>query len=181
MLDKSVGGAKKSKAKSIVARNDEIAHYELGYLLSPLVASDKLAETIESELKHWLAAAQAEISGELPAKLMPLAYPIKKVVEHKGSTFREAYFGAIYFSCRPELLENLETSLSKSSLLIRSLVIKLSPAAYTWLTHAPRPVPALPESAINPELLNQDEPAPVTPVAPMSTAAIDQEIDQLLV
>lgn len=163
------------KAVKRPPKNDEITHYELGYLLSPLVAADKLAETVEAEVKQWLAEAKAEIGGEMSARPGSLAYAIKKVVEHKGSTFREAYFGAIYFSCRPELLEKLENGLKKSPVVIRSLIIKLSPVIYTLLTRT-RPAPVRPEVATG-----ADESAQPAHATPMSTAAIDQEIDQLLV
>src|SRR3989344_5221501 len=110
-------------------KNDEVKAYEVGYLLSPLVAADQLTETVEKEVKRWLEQAGATIGGEMLPRSGTLAYPIKKIVEHKGSTFREAYLGAIYFTCRPEKLALVETGLKKSVLILRSLVITLSPAA----------------------------------------------------
>ncbi len=150
------------KEKAGKSKNDENKSYELAYLLSPLVAAESLEEQVEQEIKRLLAKARATLKSEVKATLRPLAYPIKKVVEHKGSTFREAYFGSIIFEAEPELLTALESGIKQSSLVIRHLLVTLPARAF--LT----PPPARPR------------PSDAPTGGQMSTAAMDQEIDQLL-
>lgn len=147
-------------------KNDEFKTYELGYLLSPLVAPDAVAEAVAKEIKSWLTKAEAEVKSEVSPHSRPLAYPIKKVAEHKGSTFRDAYFGAVYFTCRPESLATIESGLKKSTLLVRHLIMILPARAFL--------PPAKPRVA----------PATV-PVAPkvirrLTDEAIDKEIENLI-
>lgn len=137
--------------------------YELAYLLSPLIAAEAIAEQVEKELKQPLSVAKAELKHEFGPRLMALAYPIKKVVEHKGSTFREAYFGSLVFTCEPAAIAAIEAKLKKSHFLIRHLLITV-PATL------PTPVATVPNEKgkeVGPEK--------------MSTEAMDQEIAQLLV
>lgn len=156
--------------------------YELGYLLSPLVAGEALLETAEKEIKQVLTKAGAEIKKELPPRMRPLAYEIKKIVEHKGSTFREAYFGAVAFAASPSAIAEIEDKLKKSALVIRHLVIVLPAAAFAAPAR-PRGVPPTeptPETAAPVTEVAEKVEKPKTSKKKMSTEAMDQEIDQLL-
>lgn len=145
--------------------------YELSYLLTPLVAPEAVAETVEQEIKRRLLAASAAIKHEMPPRLRTLAYPIKKVVEHKGSIFREAYFGSIVFRAAPAAVVALEAELEKSPIIIRHLLIILPARAVV--------LPARSRSPAQPATAPTALPAETTGKK-MTTAAIDEEINQLL-
>jgi ribosomal protein S6 len=158
--------------------------YELGYLLSPLVAGEVLSETVEKEIKQALTAAGAEIKKELEPRLRPLAYEIKKIVEHKGSTFREAYFGALAFVAAPSAIAEIESKLKKSTMIVRHMLMILPAAAF--ITPKPRVAPTGAEPAPEGDKSPVIETGEKMEKAPkgkkkMSTEALDQEIDQLLV
>lgn len=141
--------------------------YELGYLLSPLVAAEAVAETVEKEIKKVLSTVKAQIKSEVVPKMRQLAYPIKKIVEHKGSTFAEAYFGAVVFVAEPSAVVEIEVKLKKSAVLIRHLLITLPPVAL--LAPTPRRAPGTGEAPVGED-----------GSAKMTEKAMDQEIDQLL-
>lgn len=169
--------ARMSKEPKVAKRvkSDEFKTYELAYLLSPIVAPDQLEATVEKEVKAWLGKAGAEIKHEFPAQARSLAYPIKKVVEHKGSTFRNAYFGAIYFNSSAEAVVEVEANLKKSTLLIRYMILTLKPSALEALVTEPakpetKPIGTLPVVDLSTEKSEKR----------MTKEAIDQEIDQLL-
>ncbi len=145
--------------------------YELGYLLTPLLAGDKVAETVESGLKALILTAGGEIKRENQPRLITLAYPIKQVIEHKGSTFREAYFGSLYFEAPAEAISMIQAGLKKSPQLIRQLLI---------IVHQP---------LIRPEFKRPSRakltPAPAAPPVrfekpAMTAEALDREIEDLL-
>ncbi|MCC6290548.1 30S ribosomal protein S6 [Candidatus Nomurabacteria bacterium] len=155
-----------------VPKNDELKTYELGYLLSPLVSSEQVGQTVEKDVKSLLKKAGAEVKSEIQARHRGLAYPIKKVVEHKGSIFREAYFGAIVFTCAPENIPALEEGLKKSLVLIRHLLIVLPPGALL-VPAKPRVVQVEGDSPEVAESVPKVE-------AKMTEAAIDKEIEDLI-
>ncbi|MEA1929627.1 MAG: 30S ribosomal protein S6 [Patescibacteria group bacterium] len=145
--------------------NDVGQAYELGYLLSPLVPADKVGETVESVIKQALAAVGAKIVLENDPRMIPLAYPIKQVVDNKGTTFREAYFGTIYFDASADVATGLAADWQRSPMLIRHLLIKNSPPAPQ---KSPAPAPSRPEA---------DTPS-TKPT--LNRAVIDREIEDLL-
>ncbi len=111
---------------------DGLQPYELAYLLSPLIAADKVVETIERLLKSALSGVEAEVEREELARMIPLAYPLKRVVENKSSTFREAYWGVIYFRAEPERAASLEANWRQAPELIRYLLLRRSPESLRW-------------------------------------------------
>lgn len=157
---------------TVVPKNDELKTYELGYLLSPLVSSEQVGQTVEKEIKSLLKKAKAEVKDEVQARHRGLAYPIKKVVEHKGSIFREAYFGSIVFTCAPENVPSLEEGLKKSPFLIRHLLVVLPPSALL-VPVKPR-VPQV--EGVSPET----ESSRSKVESKMTEAAIDKEIEDLI-
>ena len=159
---------------TVVPKNDELKTYELGYLLSPLVSSEQVGQTVEKEIKSLLNKAKAEVKSEIQARHRGLAYPIKKVVEHKGSIFREAYFGAIVFSCVSENVPLLEEGLKKSLPVIRHLLIVLPPSA---LLEPVKPRVVQAEGGVSPETGSSDK---VAEGKKMTEAAIDKEIEDLI-
>ena len=94
--------------------------------------------------------------------MIPLAYQVRQVVEHKGSGFKEAYFGALRFTFAGETINSFKDELEKMNEIIRSLIIILSP------DYNQKPERRI--LAVNKE--------PDRPV--MTTSAIDKEIEGLL-
>lgn len=159
------------KDKTDKVKNDEIKSYELAYLLSPLVAPEAVGERVETEIKKALTLARATLKSEMEPTLRSLAYPIKKVVEHKGSTFREAYFGSLIFEAESQTIPVLEASIRQSALVIRHLLIALPARAFFVPPVRQHPV----DTPTTPEVSEVEKKAKANP------AAMDQEIEQLLV
>jgi len=154
---------------------DETRVYEIGYLLSPLVSAEDLAETTEKNLKSLIVGAGGNEVSDLPPRSIRLAYPIKQTVGHKPLIFREAFFGAWRFRLAPEAVPALGDALRASPELIRHLLIEVPPAALAEEKRARiKTKHALP-SRVRPAVS-----APARPSV-MSQAEMDKEIDQLLV
>lgn len=155
--------------------NDELQPYELAYLLSPLTMADKVDETTERLMRAALLGVEARIEGEERARMIALAYPLKRVVENKASIFREAYFGAIYFEAKPESVIALEAAWRQAPELIRCLLIKSSPESKRW--RARRASLAL----ANPVDKDRGSVEVAHGSIEASTEAIDKEIEGMLI
>lgn len=115
--------------KTNMAENEaDKQSYELGFLLSPLVAAEQVEATVTKLIKDVLQKIGAQVEREEGAKMITLAYPIKRVVDNKGSVFREAYFGVIYFQAIPDQVVGLEGAWQRLPELVRHILIKRSPA-----------------------------------------------------
>jgi ribosomal protein S6 len=144
--------------------------YEVGYLLSPLVAVEALGETVERELKALLTKAGGKVKSETAPRLLKLAYPLRKVVEHKSSVFNEAYFGSVVFEAPTDAIKELGARWRNSAVIIRLLLINYPERLMVpHFRRAPTEVANPDGSPATPAL------APVTPAA-----TLDKEIDSLL-
>lgn len=149
--------------------------YEIGYLLSPMIPVESLAERVSKNLTAPIASLGGEIMNEVSPRHLTLAYPIKKNMEHRRLTFREAFFGSIRFQTLPRAAAELRSKLVASPDLVRHLLIEVPKAtlldeerAKARVNHPPRsPVPA--ETA-----------GEVSSQPSLSLAEMDQQIDQLL-
>lgn len=101
--------------------------YELGFLLTPLVAEEQAAVLIDEQVRQPLIKASGEIKSEVAPKLINLAYPIKKTLEHKSQIFREAFLGVLNFTATAEVATKVNQFLKKSPAVIRFLLLKLKP------------------------------------------------------
>lgn len=153
----------------------EIKKYELGYLLSPLVSAENLAATVQSEIIAPITALGGEVSASPLPSMKSLAYPIKKDIGNKKATFKDAYFGYVHFSLKPNDAVKLNQTLAKSDLLVRVLLIlairtigkkpKALPAKEVK-TEVKAPADAMPTEEVVVKEVNQEE--------------IDREIEGLL-
>ena len=105
----------------------DVRDYDLGYLLSPWVGEDKVVATVDRVIKTGLTAAGAVNASELAPRLAPLAYPIKKTLEHKSTTFTDAYLGAVRFRCSPDQLAALQEGWRRAAEMVRYLLIQETP------------------------------------------------------
>lgn len=148
--------------------------YEIGYLLSPMIPVESLTEQVEKNLKEMIVALEGQMVSEISPRHINLAYPMKKNVEHRRFTFREAFFGALRFEASPQTAVELKEKLALAPDLIRFLLIEVPKAtlldeeqAKARVNHPPRP-----------PISNDAERAIVTPS--VLSAEIDKQIDQLL-
>ncbi len=88
--------------------------YEIGYLLTPLIPADKLADEVNL-IRSAIEKEKGLVVGEESPKSKPLAYEIKK--------FTTASFGWIRFMARPGTLENLKKSFDSNANLLRFLIL----------------------------------------------------------
>lgn len=146
--------------------------YEIGYLLTPLTTEEAVAPTIDKLIKQAIIAAGGAVKTEQVPVSTSLAYPLKKTVEHKSSTFTTAYFGAVIFTLPSDKIEALATGWKKHPELIRFLVVVLPPVAVE--PHKP-PVrrAAVTETAAAEAPVKKDKEG-------MTPEAMDKEIDSLL-
>lgn len=156
---------------------EEYRSYELGYLLTPLIPEQQLAEKTDSAIRQLVIQSGGVILVETPPRLTTLAYPIKKVVENKGIVFKEAYFGSLAFQCLPAKLEAVTTALKNNPLIIRFLLIQqqLVLVAQTKARIKPAAQPLAPARPAG----GGDVGGEATEAARQKV--IDQEIEELLV
>ncbi|MEI6297045.1 MAG: 30S ribosomal protein S6 [bacterium] len=100
--------------------------YELGYLLIPVIAAEKLSEEVGA-IRAVIESNNGVISNEEQPKVRKLAYEIAhNIAGSKRVRYEDAYFGWMKFNLSPELLEKVVEGLKKSSTLLRHLIINLS-------------------------------------------------------
>lgn len=96
--------------------------YELGYLVSPLVAEEKITDEV-SILRNAIEKYKGMVLSEEVAKMRRLAYTIKK--PGKGS-FESAYFGWIKFIADSEFINEIKKDLEKDNNIIRFTILDMS-------------------------------------------------------
>ena len=142
--------------------------YEIGYLLSPLVAEAALADTVNTVIRKAVENAGAKITTETAPIMRALAYEVKKEFGGKTAKFSDAYFGAIRFEARPSVIAAINETLDHSELVLRFMTI-IAPRENP--PRAPRrPVAAAKAKAPEGDL---DK-------TPMTTEDIDKEIEGML-
>ncbi len=162
-------------AVDVVETDDdrEPRRYEIGYLLSPIVAAENVSATVETLIRGAILVAGGQvIVGEEP-KLIPLAYPIRQTVENKNLSFQEAYFASLHFTVTPEKIIELDKAFRFSPSVLRFLIIE-SPKPVEEPRH--RPKEDAPSSERSTRFAKGGEPTGVE----MSQADMDREIDSLL-
>jgi ribosomal protein S6 len=97
--------------------------YELGYLLVPTLAEEKVRDAAQ-KIKNTLSQFGATIISEDSPVLIDLAYTMAKTIENKKEKFDEAYFGWIKFEVLPEGLASVKNWCDNEVDLIRFIIIK---------------------------------------------------------
>lgn len=102
--------------KDIIEENVEADPklYEIGYLLTPLIPVDKLADEVNL-VRSAIEKEKGLITDEETPKNRQLAYEIKK--------FNMAYFGWIKFMARPDAIEGLKKNLEENGNILRFLIL----------------------------------------------------------
>lgn len=97
--------------------------YEVGYLLLPSIAEEKLAETVNSIKTVISKAGGIEIAGEDPF-MQELAYTMNKTVGASRYVVNEAYLGWLKFELASEAIKSVQEEIEKMPEVLRFLLIK---------------------------------------------------------
>ncbi len=97
--------------------------YEIGYLVLPSVAEDKLGEVTDA-LKDLIAKEGGkEIDGEAPIK-QDLAYTMTKTIGASRYVVNDAYIGWIKFELEAGKVNGLKTKVEALPEILRFLLVK---------------------------------------------------------
>ncbi|HPB60269.1 MAG TPA: 30S ribosomal protein S6 [Candidatus Paceibacterota bacterium] len=153
--------------------------YEIGYLLTPIIPQDALAENVVQTLKAPIDKLGGVITSEMDPSMIRLAYTIKKDIGNKKERFNDAYFGALRFKLLPEKAAVLKDVLDKSDKIIRCLTIAMPEGEETIVlpkrTFQRREVQTEPF-----EIERREKEVEPEEVKEMTKEDIDKEIENLL-
>ena len=157
---------------------EKIDIYEVGYLVVPTMAEDKVTEEVSS-IRALLEKTGATILAEDFPKLRPLAYTMERSTETKKNKFNEGYFGWIKFELPVASISNIKKDFDKRPNVIRHLIIKTvrENTMYSNVLAAEAAEAALEKAGDKPT-----EGAPGTPAdSKEPKKEIDQSIDALVI
>ncbi len=152
--------------------------YELGYLFTPLVPAEEVGNAVTKAIKSAILAAGGSVASELEPKMSRLSYTISKSVEHRRTSFNEAYFGAIRLNLTPEAVALVEEKLKLEPMIIRFSFLSL-PKDATKIVIPKRALAPRKRSTTPTDSTDKTPEAEVAPVV-MTEEAIDKEIEGLL-
>ena len=104
--------------------------YEIGFLVLPTIAEEKVPEVAGGLRAAIEAAGGAIISDEAP-RMIRLAYVMEKVIDNKKQKFDTASFGWVKFELDPASLEELQKTFEGTKEVLRALTIKTTREAAT--------------------------------------------------
>lgn len=117
----------------MVVMEKESKMYEVGYLISPLVPVDKIADEALA-LRKVIEDKQGLLISEGEAKMQKLAYTIEKDGVGK---FDDAYFGWIRFFADSGVLADIKKSFEDIKDVLRFLIVKLDKEAPKKISKKP--------------------------------------------
>lgn len=97
--------------------------YEVGFVLMPSMSEEKVAEKA-SFIRGIIEKAGGEVISEDFPKLMPLAYPMDKMIDSTKQVFKEAYFGWVKFEMLASAVVGVEKEVSAIQEVLRFLIVK---------------------------------------------------------
>lgn len=98
--------------------------YEIGYLILPSLAEEKLSAVVDKIKAAFAQAGGQELDGEAPF-LQPLAYTMSKTVGASRYVVNEGYLGWMKFDLEPAKALEVKAELEKVDELLRFLLIKV--------------------------------------------------------
>lgn len=100
--------------------------YELGYLLIPVIAPEKIADEVNL-VRSAIESNGGLVLFEEGAKERKLAYEMShNVTGGKKNKYDDAYFGWMKFSLSSDAVKKMEEDLRKNPSMLRYLVINLT-------------------------------------------------------
>src|SRR3989344_2125085 len=103
--------------------SDNVQVYELGYLLLPSIAEDKLPAVVGKIKEAVAKLGYQELDSEEPFKI-DLAYTMSKTVGASRYVVDEAYIGWLKFEALPEKVADIKDEVSRMEEVLRLLVIQ---------------------------------------------------------
>lgn len=97
--------------------------YEIGYLVLPSIAEDRLPSVVESIKSVIAKAGGTEIASEDPF-MQDLSYTMNKTVGASRYVVNEAYIGWIKFEASTEAVLGIKTEVEGMNEILRALLIK---------------------------------------------------------
>lgn len=97
--------------------------YEASYLLLPTISQDD-APLRATEIKSKLSSFGAEIISDENPVLIPLAYPMVKVIQAFRQKADQGYFGWVKFEMEASKIEDLKKFFDNHAEILRYLIIK---------------------------------------------------------
>ena len=138
--------------------------YEVGYLLLPGIADEKLPEEVGKIVAIIESNGGSIITSENPNR-RTLAYSIVKHLAGKNTPFDTAYFGWVKFDVMPEGALRIKEALDKFENMLRFLMVLTVKFVAPLKRRTFKPHSAKVEGV---------------PIPALSEAAIDQEVEQLI-
>lgn len=142
--------------------------YELGYLIRPDIAEDKVGEEVTKLKDMFESKGGVFISDEFP-RLIELSYEMRPTISNKNERFTNGYFGWIKYELLPESAESLNKDLLLSTTVFRFLLIK---TIRENTVASKKPLPR--------KEMSEKKAESVEPVAPIDAVELDKEIDALV-
>lgn len=109
--------------ETIATTADNLAVYEVSYLLLPSLALEQVPHEVDSIKESITSRAGAVISQEMPV-LIDLAYPLTKVVQTVRHKVTTGYFGWVKFEMPHDGVLGVKKVLDGDDTIIRYLIIK---------------------------------------------------------
>ena len=144
----------------------EMGHFELGYLLFPAIVEENLALEAAA-IREVIEGNGVIVSGAAPIE-KHLAYKIVKRAGGKYMRFVKAYFGHFIFRATVDGMTEIGETIKKNDHVLRSLLIKRTRES---LIAPIRRIPRAPE--MRPKRAAEKS-------APINEAEIDKEIEKMV-
>lgn len=144
--------------------------YEIGYLLVPTVAEERVASEVEI-IKSLIEKNEGAFISEDFPKLRPLAYTMKKSLGGgQNASHDNAYFGWIKFETSSDFIPKIKAELAGNSKILRSMLIETVRENTMSSKIMFKPAESLDKTTKE-----------NVPAAPVSEAELDKTIDNLVV
>lgn len=152
------------------AEKADLKIYEVGFLLIPAIAEEKLPEEVSSLKTAVEDRGGMFISEDFP-KLRPLAYTMAKKIDNKNQKYSQAYFGWFKFELEPSKISEIKSAFQNNNNIIRFILVE-TVRENTLYAHK-----LMVKKERQPRASRQIEESTATPV---SQEEIDKGIDKLV-
>lgn len=106
-----------------IQEKEGLTVYEIGYLVLPSIAEDKVAEVTEA-IKAAVAKEGGNVFAGEEAEMMDLAYTMTKTIGASRYVVNEAYVGWLKFEAEPSRVLKIKALVERMDEVLRFLLIK---------------------------------------------------------
>lgn len=114
---------KNNEAVEEGSEKENLRVYEIGFLLAPSIAEEKLPEEVLALKTSIEEFGGIFISEDFP-RLRPLSYEMDKKIDNKLQKYNQAYFGWVKFEIEPSKMLAVKNSFQSNLNVIRFLLIE---------------------------------------------------------